>query len=79
MEDVFFTGLAAENLRISHIHDGGFSFTKRSPTGCNYKDAVTGHQVSIKEMHVIFAQLFNNEIDCETNENLVLKKAEEFD
>ena len=79
MEDVFLTGMAAENLHVRYIHDPRLSYEKREPTGCSYKHAISGHGVTAQEMIVIFAQIFNKEIDCETNENLVIKNAEEYD
>ncbi|XP_053408601.1 beta-1,3-galactosyltransferase 1-like [Mercenaria mercenaria] len=76
MEDVFITGIAAESIYIKHVHSWGFSFSKRQPTGCAFQNASTGHEVTVKEMYVIFAQLENKEIDCSTKENLYLLKAE---
>lgn len=78
MEDVFLTGLAAKGMNIRHIHDGAFSFYKREPTGCAFENALTGHEMSVKQMFVIFAQLQSKEIDCETKVNRYLEKVEQM-
>lgn len=76
MEDVFISGLAAQNLNITHIHHGGFSYLKREATGCAYENVLTGHEVTTKQMYIIYSQLQSKEIDCETTENRYLLKAE---
>lgn len=76
MEDVFITGIAAQQINVKHIHSWGFSFAKRQPTGCAYQNASSGHEVSVKQMYVIFSQLKSKEIDCDTKENRYLLKAE---
>ena len=69
MEDVYITGLLAEKLHIPLIHSNGFWFLKRRSTGCEYSTAISGHEVPVKEMYIIHAQLRDTAIDCETNVN----------
>lgn len=76
MEDVFITGIAAEHIGVKHIHSWGFSFLKREPTGCAYQNVSSGHEVTVRQMYVIYAQLMNKEVDCDTKENRYLLKAE---
>lgn len=80
MEDVFITGIAAAKVAdVSHVHNEGFSFTKQRATGCTYQNLLTGHEVTVKQMYLIYAQITNKEIDCKTNENLYLKLANDED
>lgn len=76
MEDVFITGIVAKGQEIAHVHDGGFSFVKRKPTGCAFEKALTGHEMTVKQMFIIFAQLQSKEIDCETKINKYLQRVE---
>jgi hypothetical protein len=79
MEDVFISGIVAENINTRHIHSWGFSFTKRPPTGCAFQNVSSGHEVTVKQMYMIYAQLNNKEIDCETKQNVYLLKVERED
>lgn len=76
MEDVFISGIAAEHINTRHIHSWGFSFTKRKPNGCAFQNVSTGHEVTVKQMYLIYAQLKSKEIDCNTKKNLYLLKVE---
>ena len=69
MEDVYITGLLAQNLNIPLIHSDGFWFLKRKSTGCDYETAISGHEVPVREMYIIHAQLQDTAIDCKTNTN----------
>lgn len=77
LEDVFLTGVSAEGLGLTHVHNGGFAFYKREPTGCAFEKALTGHQATAKQMFIIFSQLQSKEIDCETKKNKFLERAEQ--
>ena len=69
MEDVYITGLLPQTLNIPVIHHNGFWFLKRKSSGCEYKNAISGHEVSVEDMYVIYAQLKDTAIDCEKNIN----------
>ena len=79
MEDVYITGVAAKGQDITHIHDGGFSFVKREPSGCAFNETLTGHEMTVKQMFIIFAQLQSKEIDCVTGVNKYLERVENMD
>ena len=72
MEDVYLTGILSQNLNIPLIHGEGFYFLKRKSTGCDYKNAISGHEVPVREMYVIHAQLQDTAIDCDTNINMAI-------
>lgn len=69
LEDVYITGLLAKYLNIPLIHGEGFWFLKRKSTGCDYQTAISGHEVPVREMYIIHAQLQDTAIDCKTNIN----------
>ena len=69
MEDVYVTGLLTQSLNIPVIHNDRFWFLKRKSIGCEYKTAISGHEVSVTEMYIIHAQLKDTAIDCEKNIN----------
>ena len=69
MEDVYVTGILAQNLNISLIYGDGFWFLKRKSTGCDYEKAISGHEVPVREMYIIHAQLLDTALDCDTNTN----------
>lgn len=64
MEDVFITGLCASQAGIKRVGVKGFAHWHRPPTGCSFRDAVTGHHVTVKEMKKIWNELQNKALVC---------------
>lgn len=64
LEDIYITGLCARRAKISRIHNPGISFLERSPNGCAYKNAITGHKVKSLEMYKIYTHLIKSYERC---------------
>ncbi|KAL4228921.1 hypothetical protein ACF0H5_011962 [Mactra antiquata] len=76
LEDIYITGMAAEDIDITHIHSEKFSFYKQKPTGCTYEHLFAGHEVSVDQMFIIHSEIKSREIDCDTKQNKYLLKVE---
>ena len=72
MEDVFLTGIVANQIGISLLHEGRILFYKTQATGCAFKNTMVAHQMFSKELFVIYLQMQTKEIDCDTNVNKYL-------
>ncbi|GBN07739.1 Beta-1,3-galactosyltransferase 1 [Araneus ventricosus] len=64
MEDVFITGLCASQCHVKRYNIRGFAYWRRPPTGCSFKDAITGHHVTIKDMIKIWKELQKRPLIC---------------
>lgn len=64
MEDVFITGLCASQYHIKRYNIRGFAYWRRLPTGCAFKDAITGHHVTVKDMIKIWKELQKKPLIC---------------
>ncbi|MCL4151711.1 UNVERIFIED_CONTAM: hypothetical protein GTU68_048778 [Idotea baltica] len=62
LEDVYLTGICAQKLGLKAINCKGFSYLKRALNPCIYKDIISAHEVSIKEMKKIWNMLHNQSI-----------------
>lgn len=67
VEDVFITGLCAEKAGVRRVGIKGFSTLHRNPTGCSFKDAISGHHVTPNEMIKIWKELQGNIICASPN------------
>ena len=76
MEDVFLTGIVANQIGISLLHEGRILFYKTKATGCSFRNTLVAHQMSSKELFVIYSQMQTKEIDCDTNINKYLMHVE---
>ncbi|RUS74861.1 hypothetical protein EGW08_017385 [Elysia chlorotica] len=65
MEDVFVTGLCAKRANVVLVGDDRFAIYKRTPTGCNFRTNITGHEYTIKELHTIHKQLRDPSLNCD--------------
>lgn len=64
MEDVFITGLCAGQSHVKRYNVRGFAHWKRPPTGCAFKDAITGHHVTTSDMKKIWKELQRKPLMC---------------
>lgn len=64
MEDVFITGLCASQCRVKRYNIRGFAHWRRLATGCAFKDVITGHHVSVKDMIKIWRELQKRPLVC---------------
>lgn len=64
MEDVFITGLCASELGVRRFNVKGFAYWKRAASGCAFKEAITGHHVTIRDMRKIWRELRDNKLIC---------------
>lgn len=64
MEDVFITGLCAGQSHVKRYNVRGFAHWKRPPTGCAFKDAITGHHVTVNDMKKIWKELQRKPLMC---------------
>ncbi|XP_067686254.1 beta-1,3-galactosyltransferase 1-like isoform X2 [Haliotis asinina] len=60
LEDIYITGLCARKAGIQQYHDGGFTFMRRKPTGCDFKSAITGHNYKPEELYKIHKELYSS-------------------
>ncbi|KAI8780001.1 beta-1,3-galactosyltransferase 5 [Biomphalaria glabrata] len=64
LEDVYITGLCAKKANVEVIHNNLFFNVKRNPTGCSFKNTISGHRYRRAEMERIHQQLYNITIKC---------------
>ncbi|KAK3106307.1 hypothetical protein FSP39_017448 [Pinctada imbricata] len=64
LEDIYVTGLCAREAGVSVINNLGFTFDRRKPTGCSFKNVISGHQVYLPEMYRIHMELSDRSIVC---------------
>ncbi|GIY17387.1 beta-1,3-galactosyltransferase 2 [Caerostris darwini] len=64
MEDVFITGLCASQCRVKRYNIKGFAYWRRPPSGCAFKDTITGHHVTVKDMIKIWKELQKKPLIC---------------
>lgn len=64
LEDIYITGLCAKKAKIHRAHNPAISFQERSPNGCAYKNAITGHKVKSLEMYKIYTHLMKSYERC---------------
>uniref|UniRef100_T1J4G6 Hexosyltransferase n=1 Tax=Strigamia maritima TaxID=126957 RepID=T1J4G6_STRMM len=57
LEDVFITGICARRVGIPRRHYSGFTYERRAPTGCAFRNAISGHKVSPTDMKIIWEEL----------------------
>ncbi|KAL3835992.1 hypothetical protein ACJMK2_021447 [Sinanodonta woodiana] len=69
LEDIYITGLCARKARVRHVHNKEFWFGRRKSTGCEYRNGISGHKVTVKYMYKIFAELTNNNLTCVDGHN----------
>lgn len=64
LEDVFVTGFLAQAVNATKIHSKKFSFSQRPKKGCYYKNSISGHHVSPRNMRKIYRELKNPKLTC---------------
>uniref|UniRef100_A0A2L2YDT5 Hexosyltransferase n=1 Tax=Parasteatoda tepidariorum TaxID=114398 RepID=A0A2L2YDT5_PARTP len=64
MEDVFITGLCASESHVRRFNVRGFAYWRRPPTGCAFKDVITGHHVTPSDMKKIWKELQKRPLIC---------------
>lgn len=66
LEDIYITGICAEEAKIKLVHHPEISFMSRIPSGCAFQHAITGHKVTVPEMYQIYTQLRDPKLKCKT-------------
>lgn len=64
LEDVFITGLCAKKANAVHIYNSKFGYKRRRLSPCLFKNIVTCHRLSNKEMYRIWKALQDPNINC---------------
>lgn len=64
LEDVFVTGFLAQAVNATRIHSNKFSFSQRPKKGCYYKNSISGHHISPRNMRKIYRELKNPKLTC---------------
>ncbi|XP_021358224.1 beta-1,3-galactosyltransferase 1-like [Mizuhopecten yessoensis] len=64
LEDVFITGLCRRKIGAKAVADYGFTYTHRSPTGCDYRHVISGHKNTPEEITKIWHELQDPKLKC---------------
>ena len=64
LEDVYITGLCAKKAKATHVYNGKFGYKRRRLSPCLFKLVVTGHRLTIGEMHRVWEALKNPHLQC---------------
>lgn len=64
LEDVFITGLCANKSGVARVPMQGFHFERLQPTGCSFKNSISGHHVTPSEMRTIWTELNSQSLVC---------------
>lgn len=64
LEDIYITGILAEKISITHIHNWKYTSSKRANTGCANKKSISSHRHSIVEIKKIWNELHDYTIKC---------------
>uniref|UniRef100_A0A0L8HJZ4 Hexosyltransferase n=2 Tax=Octopus bimaculoides TaxID=37653 RepID=A0A0L8HJZ4_OCTBM len=64
LEDVYITGMLANRVNATRINSGKFTIYNKQHTGCAYKNMISGHHVTPRNMKIIYQQLQNVTLVC---------------
>lgn len=64
LEDIYITGMCIRKISARLVHEGNFHFYQIKSNGCAYKNAITGHRVSIANLYKIYKELIDPKLKC---------------
>ncbi|KAK6990452.1 beta-1 3-galactosyltransferase 1 [Biomphalaria glabrata] len=64
LEDVYLTGLVADQASVPRVADEDFSWLKYEASGCQYRDKISGHKNSPEEIRKIHKELYDPNLRC---------------
>ncbi|XP_059155301.1 beta-1,3-galactosyltransferase 1-like [Physella acuta] len=64
LEDVYLTGLVADQAGVPRVADDDFSWAKYEPDGCKFRDKISGHKNSPEEIRKIHKELYDPNLRC---------------
>ncbi|XP_061178201.1 beta-1,3-galactosyltransferase 1-like [Saccostrea echinata] len=64
MEDIHITGICASAAGIPRFDHSGFTFQKRRPSGCSFRNQISGHYVTGEQMLKIYRELSQGDLQC---------------
>lgn len=64
MEDIHITGICARAAGIPRFDHRGFTFQRRPPSGCSFRDKISGHYVTGGQMLKIYRELSRGDLKC---------------
>ncbi|XP_036357251.1 beta-1,3-galactosyltransferase 1-like [Octopus sinensis] len=64
LEDVYITGMLANRVNATRINSNMFTIHNQQYTGCAYRNIISGHHVTPKNMKIIYQQLKDVNLVC---------------
>ncbi|CAL1539946.1 unnamed protein product [Lymnaea stagnalis] len=64
LEDVYLTGLVADQAAVPRVADSDFNWAKYEADGCKFRDKISGHKNTPEEIRKIHKELFDPNLRC---------------